>query len=79
MSKIKYNVVDPFPNTHNGAIHFFHLSNPFQVAKLTNEDTIAVNNLRMLGGEPDAKKTLTGAFALKFDMHKVEIIYCLNV
>lgn len=43
-----------------------------QVAKLTDEDAIAINNLRMLGGEPDTKKTSTSSFALKFDMHKVK-------
>ncbi|KHN04763.1 SNARE-interacting protein KEULE [Glycine soja] len=44
--------------------------NLMKVAKLTDEDTIAINNLRMLGGEPDTKKTSTSSFALKFDMHK---------
>lgn len=62
-----------------GLCNFFHLSNAFQVAKLTDDDAIAVNNLRMLGGEPDSKKTSTSAFALKFDMHKVATIYSLDV
>ncbi|MED6182730.1 hypothetical protein PIB30_031373 [Stylosanthes scabra] len=31
---------------------------------------IAINNLRMLVGQPEAKKTSTGAFALKFDIKK---------
>ncbi|KAK7389257.1 hypothetical protein VNO78_24101 [Psophocarpus tetragonolobus] len=44
--------------------------NLIKVAKLTNEDAIAINNLRMLGGEPDTKKTATSSFGLKFDMHK---------
>ncbi|XP_058763931.1 SNARE-interacting protein KEULE-like isoform X1 [Vicia villosa] len=44
--------------------------NLMKVAKLTNDDAIAINNLRVLGGEPDAKKTSTSGFALKFDMHK---------
>ncbi|KAK7330691.1 hypothetical protein VNO77_24889 [Canavalia gladiata] len=44
--------------------------NLMKVAKLTNDDAIAINNLRMLGGEPETKKTSSGAFALKFDMHK---------
>ncbi|CAL0326301.1 unnamed protein product [Lupinus luteus] len=40
-------------------------------SEVDNEDMIAVNNLRMLGGAPDTtKKSLTGAFALKFDIHK---------
>lgn len=56
-----------------------NLSNTFQVAKLTDEDTIAINNLRMLGGEPDTKKTSTSSFALKFDMHKVKVIFSLNI
>lgn len=41
---------------------------------MTDDDAIAINNLRMLAGEPDAKKISTSGFALKFDMHKVEII-----
>ncbi|WJX94572.1 hypothetical protein P8452_75975 [Trifolium repens] len=44
--------------------------NLMKVAKLTDDDAIAINNLRVLGGEPDAKKTSTSGFALKFDMHK---------
>ncbi|KAG4933115.1 hypothetical protein AAZX31_17G131200 [Glycine max] len=44
--------------------------NLMKVAKLTDEDAIAINNLRMLGGEPDTKTTSTSSFALKFDMHK---------
>nr|KYP56441.1 SNARE-interacting protein KEULE [Cajanus cajan] len=44
--------------------------NLMRVARLTDEDAIAINNLRMLGGEPDTKKTSTSSFALKFDMHK---------
>lgn len=44
--------------------------NLMKVAKLTNDDAIAINNLRVLGGEPDAKKTSTSGFGLKFDMHK---------
>ncbi|RDX64688.1 SNARE-interacting protein KEULE [Mucuna pruriens] len=44
--------------------------NLMKVAKLTDEDAIAINNLRMLGGEPDTKKTSSSSFALKFDMHK---------
>lgn len=33
-----------------------------------------VNNLRMLGGQPDTKKRSTGAFGLKFEIHKVKVI-----
>lgn len=57
----------------------FYLSNVFQVARLTDEDMNVVNNLRMLGGQPDTKKGLTGAFGLKFEIHKVKIISSLNV
>lgn len=31
----------------------------------------AIHNLRLLGGSSDTKKSSTGAFSLKFDMHKV--------
>lgn len=58
-------------------MEFHNLLNVFQVAKLTNDDAIAINNLRVLGGEPDAKKTSTSGFALKFDMHKVEVVHSL--
>ncbi|WJX88940.1 hypothetical protein P8452_70976 [Trifolium repens] len=44
--------------------------NLMKVAKLTDDDAVAINNLRVLGGEPDAKKTSTSGFVLKFDMHK---------
>ncbi|KAI4315311.1 hypothetical protein L6164_028135 [Bauhinia variegata] len=44
--------------------------NLMQVARLTSEDMNAVSNLRLLGVQPDTKKSLTGPFALKFDMHK---------
>jgi len=54
----------------------FHML--FQVAKLTDDDAIAINNLRMLEGEPETKKTLMSSFPLNFDMHKVKVIYSLN-
>ncbi|XLV01500.1 hypothetical protein S245_015837, partial [Arachis hypogaea] len=45
--------------------------NLMRVARLTDDDITAVNNLRMLGGQPDTKKSLTAAFGgLKFDIHK---------
>ncbi|WJX60408.1 hypothetical protein P8452_45619 [Trifolium repens] len=44
--------------------------NLMKVARLTDEDMIVVNNLRMLGGQPDTKKRSTGAFGLKFDINK---------
>ncbi|MED6106852.1 hypothetical protein PIB30_008551 [Stylosanthes scabra] len=44
--------------------------NLMKVARLTDEDITAVNNLRMLGGQPDTKKSLTAAFGLKFDIQK---------
>lgn len=52
----------------------FYVSSTFQVARLTDEDMTIVNNLRMLGGQPDTKKRLTGAFGLKFDIQKVKVI-----
>ncbi|XP_039690284.1 SNARE-interacting protein KEULE isoform X3 [Medicago truncatula] len=48
--------------------------NLMKVARLTDEDMTIVNNLRMLGGQPDTKKRLTGAFGLKFDIQKVKVI-----
>ncbi|XP_073220764.1 SNARE-interacting protein KEULE-like isoform X3 [Cicer arietinum] len=44
--------------------------NLMKVARLTNEDMNVVNNLRMLGGQPNTKKRLTGAFGLKFGIPK---------
>ncbi|KAK7252658.1 hypothetical protein RIF29_36764 [Crotalaria pallida] len=44
--------------------------NLMKVARLTDEDMNVVNNLRMVGGQPDTKKRSTGAFGLKFDIHK---------
>ncbi|KAJ4716045.1 SNARE-interacting protein KEULE [Melia azedarach] len=40
------------------------------LAKLPPDDMTAVNNMRLLGGASDSKKGSTGAFSLKFDMHK---------
>ncbi|XP_027359933.1 SNARE-interacting protein KEULE-like isoform X3 [Abrus precatorius] len=44
--------------------------NLMKVARLTEEDMNVVHNLRMLGGQPETKKSLTTAFSLKFDIHK---------
>ncbi|KAJ6804361.1 SNARE-interacting protein KEULE [Iris pallida] len=40
-----------------------------QLARLSAEDVIAVNNMKYLGGL-DTKKTSGGVFSLKFDVHK---------
>ncbi|KAJ6829043.1 SNARE-interacting protein KEULE [Iris pallida] len=40
-----------------------------QLARLSPEDVIAVNNMKYLGGL-DTKKTSGGLFSLKFDVHK---------
>ncbi|CAL5429761.1 unnamed protein product [Camellia sinensis] len=42
----------------------------FQLARLPPEDMNAVNNMRLLEGSSDTKKSSTGAFSLKFDVHK---------
>ncbi|KAB1217102.1 SNARE-interacting protein KEULE [Morella rubra] len=44
--------------------------NLMKLAKLPPEDMNGVHNMRLLGGSSDAKKSSTGAFSLKFDMHK---------
>jgi syntaxin-binding protein 1 len=44
--------------------------NLMKLAKLPSEDMNAVHNLRLLGGSSDTKKSTTGAFSLKFDIHK---------
>lgn len=41
-----------------------------QLAQLTPEDMNAVNNMRLLEGSSDAKKTSSSPFSLKFDVHK---------
>ncbi|KAK9270270.1 hypothetical protein L1049_025847 [Liquidambar formosana] len=41
-----------------------------QLAKLSSDDMNAVNNMRLLEGSSDAKKSSIGAFSLKFDVHK---------
>ncbi|CAL5356021.1 unnamed protein product [Camellia sinensis] len=40
------------------------------LARLPPEDMNAVNNMRLLEGSSDTKKSSTGAFSLKFDVHK---------
>ncbi|KAG8659378.1 SNARE-interacting protein KEULE [Manihot esculenta] len=44
--------------------------NIMRLAKLPEDDMNAVNNMRLLGGSPESKKSSTGAFSLKFDIHK---------
>ncbi|KAG2677518.1 hypothetical protein I3760_12G101300 [Carya illinoinensis] len=44
--------------------------NIMKLAKLPPEDVNAVHTLRLLGGSSDTKKSSTGAFSLKFDIHK---------
>ncbi|XP_022719584.1 SNARE-interacting protein KEULE-like isoform X2 [Durio zibethinus] len=44
--------------------------NLMKLAKLPPEDMNAVNNMRLLAPPSDTKKSSTGAFSLKFDMHK---------
>ncbi|KAG6634238.1 hypothetical protein I3843_12G103200 [Carya illinoinensis] len=44
--------------------------NIMKLAKLPPEDVNAVHTLRVLGGSSDTKKSSTGAFSLKFDIHK---------
>ncbi|KAL9328001.1 hypothetical protein ACSQ67_003004 [Phaseolus vulgaris] len=48
--------------------------NLMRLAKLTEEDMSVVHNLRMLGGQPVAKKSVTSAFGLKFEIRKVMVV-----
>lgn len=48
----------------------FLLSFVAQLARLSADDVLAVNNMRYLGGL-DTKKTSGGGFSLKFDVRKV--------
>ncbi|KAH7577788.1 hypothetical protein JRO89_XS01G0299500 [Xanthoceras sorbifolium] len=41
-----------------------------QLARLSPEDMKVVNNMRLLGGSSDSKKTSTSSFSLKFDGQK---------
>ncbi|XP_065858033.1 SNARE-interacting protein KEULE isoform X2 [Euphorbia lathyris] len=43
--------------------------NIMKLARLPEDDMNAVRNMRLLGS-PESKKTSTGTFSLKFDMHK---------
>lgn len=70
--KNKYAANDVIPNSCNGVIQLSSFKWVFQVAKLTDEDICAVENLRMLGVQPNTKKSSTRAFGLKFDMNKVK-------
>uniref|UniRef100_A0A6N2JY05 Uncharacterized protein n=1 Tax=Salix viminalis TaxID=40686 RepID=A0A6N2JY05_SALVM len=44
--------------------------NIMKLARLPQDDMNAVNNMRLLAGGSDTKKRSTGAFSLKFDIHK---------
>jgi syntaxin-binding protein 1 len=44
--------------------------NLMKLAKLQPDDMNAVNNMRLLGGAPDTKKSSTSPFSLKFDIQK---------
>ncbi|KAF2298975.1 hypothetical protein GH714_029477 [Hevea brasiliensis] len=46
------------------------LSSHVELAKLPQDDMNAVHNMRLLGGSLESKKGSTGAFSLKFDIHK---------
>lgn len=46
---------------------------------MTSEDMRAVHNLGMLGVQPDTKKSVTGAFALKFELHKVKQMFTFEL
>lgn len=48
-----------------------------QLARLSADDMNAVTNMKLLAGGADTKKSSTGAFSLKFDIHKV-CICCQN-
>ena len=50
--------------------------NFFQVVRLPQDDMNAVNNMRLLAGASETKKSSTGAFSLKFDIHKVNTNVC---
>ncbi|XP_024029039.1 SNARE-interacting protein KEULE [Morus notabilis] len=45
-------------------------ANLMKLAKLPADDMNAVNNLKLLGGSSDTKKSSMSPFSLKFDMHK---------
>ncbi|KAJ4827948.1 hypothetical protein Tsubulata_029131 [Turnera subulata] len=53
------------------------LSLHVELAKLPQDDMNAVNNMRLLGGVSETKKSSTGAFSLKFDIHK-DLVEKLN-
>ncbi|KAJ7010841.1 hypothetical protein NC653_001333 [Populus alba x Populus x berolinensis] len=44
--------------------------NIMKVVRLPQDDMNAVNNMRLLAGASETKKSSTGAFSLKFDIHK---------
>ncbi|XP_056174343.1 SNARE-interacting protein KEULE isoform X2 [Syzygium oleosum] len=44
--------------------------NLMKLAKLPMDDMNAVNNMRLLGGATDTKKSNMSSFTIKFDMHK---------
>ncbi|KAM7259099.1 hypothetical protein ACFE04_014840 [Oxalis oulophora] len=43
--------------------------NLMKLAKLRPDDMNAVNNMRLLGGAPEMKKSSSSSFSLKFDIH----------
>ena len=53
---------------------FYIFNLMFQLAKLSGDDVVAVNNLRLLGPvHTECKSSTTGSFPLKFDVLKVRI------
>lgn len=57
-------------------VHQFHcvfLFSKSQLAGLLSDDMNAVNNMRLLEGSSDAKKSTIGAFSLKFEVPKVNV------
>ncbi|XP_054810102.1 SNARE-interacting protein KEULE-like isoform X2 [Prosopis cineraria] len=47
--------------------------NLMKVARLTSEDMTAAYNLKLLGTQPEATKSSTGSFSLKFDIHNAKL------
>ena len=81
LSSVYACVLFNFQDCHFSYLYEFHclfLLSESQLAGLLSDDMNAVNNMRLLEGSSDAKKSTIGAFSLKFEVPKVNICIVLK-
>lgn len=73
LSSCSFCPLSPFIELEINLTGNFLILSPPQLAKLTAEDMKVINNMKILEGAADKKKTSDANFSLKFDGQKVYI------